>query len=79
MEKDPRDIVIENLMKEVKFAMTRDIVTVTENLKAFREIRAGKQAKRKAKRQMCIRDRRKAKREAHNNRWRKNYDTPITW
>ena len=39
MEKDPRDIVIENLMKEVKFAMTRDIVTITENLKAFREIR----------------------------------------
>ena len=29
MEKDPRDIVIENLMKEVKFAMTRDIVSVT--------------------------------------------------
>ena len=67
MEKNPRDIVIENLMKEVKFAMTRDIVTITENLKAFRQIRAGKQAQRKAKR------------EAHNNRWRKNYDTPITW
>ena len=50
MKKDPRDIVIENLMKEVKFAMTRDIVTITENLKAFRKIRAGKQAKRKAKR-----------------------------
>ena len=50
MEKDPRNIVIENLMKEVKFAMTRDIVTITENLTAFREIRAGKQAKRKANR-----------------------------
>ena len=66
MEKDPRDSVIENLMKEVKFAMTRDIVTITENLKAFREIRAGKQAKRKAKR------------VEFNNRWRKS-DTPITW
>ena len=66
MEKTPRDIVIENLLKEVKFAMTRDIVSVTENLKAFREIRAGKQAKRKAQR------------IAHNNRWRKS-DTPITW
>ena len=53
-------------MKEVKFAMTRDIVTITENLKAFREIRAGKQAKRKANR------------VAFNNRWRKS-DTPITW
>ena len=66
MEKTPRDMVIENLLKEVKFAMTRDIVSVTENLKAFREIRAGKQAKRKAKR------------DAFNNRWRKS-DTPITW
>ena len=66
MEKDPRDLVIENLMKEVKLAMTRDIVTITENLKAFREIRTGKQAKRKAKR------------VAFNNRWRKS-DTPITW
>ena len=66
MEKNSRDIVIENLMKEVKLAMTRDIVTITENLKAFREIRAGKQAKRKAQR------------IAHNNRWRKS-DTPITW
>ena len=66
MEKNSRDIVIENLMKEVKFAMTRDIVTITENLKAFRQIRAGKQAKRKAQR------------IAHNNRWRKS-DTPITW
>ena len=66
MKKDPRDIAIENLMKEIKFAMTRDIVTITENLKNFREIRAGKQAKRKAKR------------VAFNNRWRKT-DTPISW
>ena len=66
MEKTPRDIVIEDLLKEVKFAMTRDIVSATENLKRFREIRSGKQAKRKAKR------------NDFNNRWRKS-DTPITW
>ena len=67
MEKDPRDIVIENLLKEVKFSMTRDIVLATNYLKKIREIRSGKKAQRKAKR------------EAHNNRWRKNCDTPITW
>ncbi len=67
MEKDPRGIIIENLMKEVKFAMTRDIVSATNFLKRAREIRSGKQAKRKAKR------------EAHNNRWKKDCDTPITW
>ena len=47
--------------------MTRDIVSATNYLKRAREIRSGKQAQRKAKR------------EAHNNRWRKNYDTPLTW
>jgi len=67
MEKTPRDIVIENLLKEVKFSMTRDIVSATNYLKKIREIRSGKQAQRKAKRQ------------AHNNRWKKDCDTPITW
>ena len=66
MEKTPRDIIIDRLMDEVRLSMTRDIVSVTENLKRFREIRSGKQAKRKAKR------------NDHNNRWRKT-DTPITW
>ena len=66
MEKTPRDIIIDRLMDEVKLSMTRDIVSVTENLKRFREIRSGKQAKRKAKR------------NDFNNRWRKS-DTPITW
>ena len=67
MEKPTRETLIENLLKEVKFSMTRDIVSATNYLKRAREIRSGKQAQRKAKR------------EAHNNRWRKNYDTPITW
>ena len=53
-------------MDEVNLSMTRDIVSVTENLKRFREIRSGKQVKRKAKR------------NDFNNRWRKS-DTPITW
>ena len=66
MEKTPRDIIIDRLMDEVRLSMTRDIVSVTENLKRFREIRSGKQAKRKAKR------------NDFNNRWRKS-DTPITW
>ena len=66
MEKTPRDIIIDRLMDEVNLSMTRDIVSVTENLKRFREIRSGKQAKRKAKR------------NDFNNRWRKS-DTPITW
>ena len=66
MEKPPRDIIIDRLMDEVRLSMTRDIVSVTENLKRFREIRSGKQAKRKAKR------------NDFNNRWRKS-DTPITW
>ena len=67
MEKPTRETLIENLLKEVKFSMTRDIVSATNYLKRAREIRSGKQAQRKAKR------------DAHNNRWRKNYDTPITW
>lgn len=66
MEKTPRDIIIDRLMDEVNLSMTRDIVSVTENLKRFREIRSGKQVKRKAKR------------NDFNNRWRKS-DTPITW
>ena len=66
MEKTPREIIIDRLMDEVNLSMTRDIVSVTENLKRFREIRSGKQAQRKAKR------------NDHNNRWRKS-DTPITW
>lgn len=67
MEKATRETIIEDLLKEVKFSMTRDIVSATNYLKRAREIRSGKQAQRKAKR------------ETHNNRWRKNYDTPITW
>ena len=67
MGKTAREVVIEDLLREVKFSMTRDIVSATNYLKRAREIRSGKQAQRKAKR------------EAHNNRWRKNYDTPITW
>ena len=66
MEKTPREIIIDRLIDEVNLSMTRDIVSVTENLKRFREIRSGKQAKRKAKR------------NDFNNRWRKS-DTPITW
>ena len=66
MEKTPRDIIIDRLMDEVNLSMTRDIVTVTQHLKRYREIRSGKQIQRKAKR------------NDHNNRWRKT-DNPITW
>ena len=58
---------MKDLYKEIPKATTKDLASIIDFLKRAREIRSGKQAQRKAKR------------EAHNNRWRKNYDTPITW
>ena len=54
MEKATRETIIEDLLKEVKFSMTRDIVSATNYLKRAREIRSGKQAQRKAKREARI-------------------------
>ena len=47
--------------------MTRDIVSATTFLKRAKEIRAGKQAQRKTKR------------TEQRNRWKKKFDTPLSW
>ena len=66
-EKTPRELALENLFKETTFAMTRDIVSATTFLKRAKEIRAGKQAQRKTKR------------TEQRNRWKKKFDTPLSW
>lgn len=65
--KTARELALENLLKETTFAMTRDIVSATSFLKHAKEIRAGKQAQRKKKR------------IEQRNRWKKNFDTPLSW
>jgi len=66
-EKTPRELALADLIKETTFAMTRDIVSATDFLKSAKEIRAGKQAQRKKKR------------IEQRNRWKKNFDTPLSW
>ena len=47
--KTARELALESLAKETTFAMTRDIASAAHFLKRAKEIRAGKQAQRKKK------------------------------
>tara|TARA_Y100001968_G_scaffold151994_1_gene139068 strand:- start:1975 stop:2187 length:213 start_codon:yes stop_codon:yes gene_type:complete len=65
--KSGRQLVMEELNKEIQMAMTGDLHRATHFLKAAREIRAGK------------RTQRRESRGAQKNAWKKKVDSPAAW
>jgi len=65
--KSGRQIVMEELNKEIQLAMTGDLHRAADFLKGAREIRAGSKKQRRISR------------EAQRNAWKKDADLPARW
>ncbi len=67
IEKSARQIVMEELNKEIRLAMTADLHRAANFLKGAREIRAGSKKQRRISR------------ERHATSYQRKVDRPITW